>query len=105
MSNTSNWVNTWWPPTEGEDLPERAPRVIDQRDNGFIYPEISVGAVLGAANPNGTRMDGEVGDEVLWTTSAGVVRGEVIGVDVLEGGIPATLVKVTAMPQNGVVES
>lgn len=73
---------------------------IDLTDNGFVYPETSVGAVLGAANPDGTRMDGDVGDEVLWTTSAGVARGEVVGMDVLEGGILATLVRVTAAPQS-----
>ena len=72
--------------------------MIDLRDNGFSYPEVAVGDVLGVTDPFGGRMEGEVGDIVLWTTRLGAARGEVVGTKILEGGIPATLVKVTAAP-------
>lgn len=67
--------------------------IIDLTDNGFSYPATSAGDVLGFTNPEAGRMVGEVGDVVLWTTQAGVARGEVEGADYFDG-IPVTLVRV-----------
>ena len=74
--------------------------IIDLTDNGFSYLATSAGDVLGFTNPEAGRMEGEVGDVVLWTTQLGVARGEVIGAGVLEG-IPVTRVRVTEEPQRG----
>lgn len=78
--------------------------IIDLRDNGFSYPEVAVGDVLGAADPFGGRMEGESGDVVLWTTRLGVARGEVIGAGVIDGPlpIPITRVRVTEARQERV---
>ena len=76
--------------------------VIDLRDNGFCYLEVSEGDMLGFADPSAGRMEGEVGDVVLWTTHSGVARGEVVGAGIMDGPppIPVTRVRVVESPMS-----
>lgn len=79
---------------------QHSSKVIDLRDNGFSFQEVSVGDILGFADPSAGRMEGEVGDVVLWTTHSGEVRGEVIGDGIIDGPplIATTRVRVTSAP-------
>ena len=71
---------------------------IDLTNSGWTWPESAVGDVLLLVNPGGAPAEGELGDVILWTTHAGVARGEVVGWGAMDGppSIPGTRVKVTS---------